>query len=71
MKDSNRRFYDPHPVLTMVCPICETRLIDPSNLYLPMCDDCLSALQIMIKGEPKTVESEEAPALKECDDNGT
>lgn len=65
MKDSNRRFYDPHPVLTRVCPICETRLIDPSNLYLPMCDDCLSALQTMIKGESKTAALEEEQALKE------
>lgn len=65
MIDSNRRFYDPCPVVTRVCPICETRLIDPSNLYLPMCDDCLSALQTMIKGASKTAESEEAQALKE------
>ncbi len=64
---SNRRFYDPCPVLTRVCPICETRLIDPSNLYLPMCDDCLSALQTMVKRESKTAESEAEQALKERD----
>lgn len=67
MIDSNRRFYDPYPLLTRICPVCETRLIDPSNLYLPMCDDCLRALQTMIKGESNTAELEETQALKERD----
>lgn len=70
MINSNRRFYNPRPLLTTVCPICETRLIDPSSLLIPICDDCLSALQTMIKGEPKTVESEAEQALRERDDSG-